>query len=215
MRSSSRLVPFLGVDKTREIERASVMGERRQHILEAACAVVAEHGFRSLRISDVAGRAGVSTGTVHYYFGNKDELLKQAFRFQLEESVRHRDVGDVENRDPVARLRRLAEGYLPISQLTVDAWRVWMELWVSALGDVGMRRVNNHYYDEWRAAVQQAVTEGIDRGLLAVPDPIVFTDAFVSMLDGLAIQVVIGSEHMDADRMRATCRAFIDAAVAR
>lgn len=197
------------------MERPSVMVKRRRQILEAACAVVAEHGFRSLRISDVASRAGFSTGTVHYYFGNKDELLHQAFRFQLEESVRRREVEDTENHDPVARLRQLAEGYLPVSQQTVAAWRVWMELWVSALGDVGMRQVNNHYYDDWRAAVHQAVTEGTDRGLLTVADPVVFTDAFVSMLDGLAIQVVIGSEHMDAERMRATCRAFIDAAVVR
>lgn len=192
-----------------------MVAERRRQILEAACAVVAEHGFRSLRISDVADRAGFSTGTVHYYFGNKDELLKQAFRFQFEESVRRRGADDTGDDDPVARLLRLAENYLPISQPTVDAWRVWMELWVSALGDVGMRKVNNHYYDDWRGAVLQAVTEGTGRGLLAVSDPVVFTDVFVSMLDGLAIQVVIGSEHMDAQRMRATCRAFIDVAVVR
>jgi hypothetical protein len=30
------------------------------------------------------------------------------------------------------------------------------------------------------------------------------------MLDGLAIQVLIHSEHMTADRMRGTCKAFID-----
>lgn len=197
------------------MERPTVMAERQRQILEAACAVIAEHGFRSLRISDVADRAGFSTGTVHYYFGNKDALLKQAFRFQLEESVRRREVDDAENEDPVARLRRLAEGYLPIAQPTVAAWRVWMELWVSALGDVGMRQVNNQYYDDWRGAVLQAVTEGTHRGLLTVADPVVFTDAFVAVLDGLAIQVVIGSEHMGAERMRATFHAFIDAAAVR
>jgi hypothetical protein len=30
------------------------------------------------------------------------------------------------------------------------------------------------------------------------------------MIDGLAIQVLLGSRSMTADRMRATCMAFID-----
>lgn len=195
--------------------RPSAVAERRREILEATCGVVAERGFRDLRIADVAKRAGYSTGTVHYYFENKDELLKDAFRFQYELSVGRRETYFAEDDGPVTRLRKMADGYLPASQRSVEAWRVWIEMWVSALGDDAMREINDFYYDDWRRTVLDAVTAGIEEGLLTVSDPVAFADAYVAMMDGLAIQVLIGSAHMDVEQMRTTCRAFIDTAVVR
>ena len=193
--------------------RPSAVAQRRREILEATCAVVAERGFRDVRIVDVANRAGYSTGTVHYYFDNKDELLKEAFRFQYEQSVGRRETYFEPDDDPVTRLCKMAEGYLPSNQDTIQAWRVWMELWVSALGDESMSRINDVFYDDWRRSVLDAVVEGQERGLLDVPDTVAFADGYVAMMDGLAIQVLIGSSHMDVDQMRTTCRAFIDNAV--
>ena len=48
---------------------------RRQALLEAAFALVAEHGFEGLRTRDIAKHAGVNISTLHYYFGTKEELL--------------------------------------------------------------------------------------------------------------------------------------------
>lgn len=194
--------------------RPSAVAERRREILEATCFVVAERGFRELRIVDVAKRAGYSTGTVHYYFDSKDELLKEAFRFQYEQSVGRRETYFEADDDPVTRLRKMADGYLPSTTQTIQSWRVWLELWVSALGDESMSRINDFFYDDWRKSVLEAVTEARAQGLLAVPDPVAFADAYVAMMDGLAIQVLIGSVHMNAERMRLTCRAFIDSATA-
>jgi AcrR family transcriptional regulator len=189
------------------------VAERRRQILEATCSVVAERGFRAVRIVDVAERAGYSTGTVHYYFDSKDDLLKEAFRFQYEQSVGRRETYFTEDDDPVTRLRKMADGYLPTTPKTIEAWRVWMELWVSALGDRAMSEINDYFYSDWRQAVLDAVHAGVEQGLLATGDPVAFADAYVAMMDGLAIQVLIGSRHMDAEQMRVTCRAFVDGAV--
>lgn len=183
---------------------------RRNGILEAACEVVAERGFRDLRIVDVAKLAGCSTGTVHYHFDSKDELMREAFRFEHEASRERRKRALRGEDDPVSRLRKFADGYLPSSPATVRTWRVWMELWVSALRDPGMSAVNNVYYDEWRKLVLDAVIEGRDKGVLSVEDPLRCANTYVSMMDGLAIQVLVGAEHMDIDVMRVTCRAFVD-----
>lgn len=194
--------------------RPSAVAERRHEILEATCEVVAERGFRDLRIADVAKIAGYSTGTVHYYFDSKEELLKEAFRFQYEQSRERRNAYAKVEKDPVVRLRKLADGYLPTSVETIRSWRVWLELWVSALTDEGLRDINDYYYGDWRQAVLDAVTEGKTRGLLNVIDPVAYADTFVGMLDGLAIQVLIGSTHMTAKRMKARCEDLIDSIVA-
>lgn len=194
--------------------RPSAVAERRHEILEATCEVVAERGFRDLRIADVAKIAGYSTGTVHYYFDSKEELLKDAFRFQYEQSRERRNAYARVEEDPVVRLRKLADGYLPTSVETIRSWRVWLELWVSALANESLREINDYYYGDWRQAVLDAVTEGKTRDLLNVIDPVAYADTFVGMLDGLAIQVLIGSTHMTAKRMKATCEGLIDSIVA-
>ena len=56
--------------------RPHVEEERRQQILQATWHVISVSGFRSLRLSDVAKRAGVSSGMIHYYFDTKRDLLK-------------------------------------------------------------------------------------------------------------------------------------------
>lgn len=190
--------------------RPSAVTERRREILEATCEMVAERGFRDLRVADVARRAGYSSGTVHYYFDSKDSLLAEAFRFQYEESRVRRAHALGAEADPVVRLRKLADVYLPSSTETIRSWRVWMELWVSALRDPVMGNVNDVYYGEWRQAVVDAVVEGCESGALRVADPTAFADMYVAMMDGLAIQVLVGARHMDLDRMRSTCRAFVD-----
>ena len=70
--------------------RTSVEVERKEQILSAACEAVSELGFKSLRIADVARRAGTSTGTVHYYFATKTALMRAAFEWNFERSVSRR-----------------------------------------------------------------------------------------------------------------------------
>ena len=103
--------------------RPSAVAERRREILEATCDVVSDRGFRELRIVDVARKAGYSTGTVHYYFDSKEELLREAFRFEYEESRIRRERVVSPELDPVARLRALADAYLPSSSQSVRSWR--------------------------------------------------------------------------------------------
>lgn len=51
-------------------------GSTHARILEAALAEIRERGAHQVSFRAVAARAGLSTGTVQYYFGSKDELLE-------------------------------------------------------------------------------------------------------------------------------------------
>ena len=50
--------------------------ERRPEILDAAFEVFGEHGFHGATLAQVARRAGVSAGTVSFYFGTKNQLFE-------------------------------------------------------------------------------------------------------------------------------------------
>ena len=189
--------------------RPSVEAERREQILRAACQIVAEIGHRSLRVSDVAGRAGTSTGTVHYYFATKRDLIYAAFEFNFERSVERRKPILALHQDPRERLSAFVDSYLPESEDTVGAWRVWAELWVEALREPDLQELNERVYGEWRRLVAGIIRDGQDQGLLRPGDAVELANALIGMIDGLAIQVLLGSRNMTVDRMRAVCRWFL------
>jgi AcrR family transcriptional regulator len=182
-----------------------VEAERREQILAAACDVVSEMGFKSLRIADVARRAGTSTGTVHYYFDTKTDLMRAAFEWNFARSLDRRRHLLHEQDDPLQRLRAFVESYLPGDEETVRAWRVWAELWVEALHDTELQELNEQVYGEWRRLVAGIVRDGQDAGLFRDEDPVLVANGLIGMIDGLALQVLLGSRSMTLDRMRAVC----------
>ncbi len=185
--------------------RPSVEAARREQILSAACDVVSEIGFKSLRVADVAARAGTSTGTVHYYFDTKTELMRAAFEWNFARSLERRRHLLQEHEDPRRRLRAVVESYAPGDPETVRAWRVWAELWVEALHDGDLQELNEQVYGEWRRLVAGIIRDGQDAGLFRDEDAVLAANGLIGMIDGLALQVILGSRSMTLERMRAVC----------
>ena len=51
------------------------VARRRDEILDAATAVIAERGWGDATVRRIAARAGVAEGTIYNYFAGKDDLL--------------------------------------------------------------------------------------------------------------------------------------------
>jgi DNA-binding transcriptional regulator YbjK len=70
-------------------------GEERRHaILRATLAVAGRGGIPAVTHRSVAEEAGVPLGSLTYYFGSKDDLLREALLlFVAEEAERLREVG--------------------------------------------------------------------------------------------------------------------------
>lgn len=190
--------------------RPSVEAERRAQILTSTCKVIASEGFRHLRVSDVAKDAGVSGGTVHYYFETKRDLTDAAFQHCFDESIKRRRWILESDEPPASRLRLVVESYLPEGAETVEAWKVWAELWVEAIRSPELQELNERFYGEWRDIVAHIIRNGQARGDLAQGDPVDLANMLVSMLDGLALQVLAGSKNMTVERMREVCLRFVD-----
>lgn len=192
--------------------RPNVEEQRRRQILEAACDAIAERGFAAVRIADIAVGANTSTGTVHYYFDNKEDVLHQALRFAFEESI-GRQVTELAT-CPTARakLGRLIELNLPEKAEAVREWVVWMEFWIEALHRPEMRPVNEELYGHWRKLVAEIISEGQEAGEFdAAADGADLANLLIALVDGLAIQVLLHSKQMTVSEMRRLCLDFVDA----
>lgn len=189
--------------------RPSVEAERREQILAAACEVLSELGFRSLRVSDVAKRARTSTGTVHYYFATKRDLVHAAFEYNFDRSLDRRRPLLEAHEHPRDRLRAFVDSYLPADEETVRAWAVWVELWCEALHEEDLQELNERVYGEWRRVIAGVIRDGQARGYFRAGDAVVLANGLIGMIDGLAMQVLLRSRSMTVARMRAVCDAAL------
>lgn len=195
--------------------RPSVEAERRQQILAASCAVIASAGIPALRLSDVAKEAGVSSGTVHYYFETKREVIAAAFEYNLADSLARRQELLASGKGSLAILHDLVESYLPNDELSVRAWKVWLALWAEGSRDPVLQEINDRLYGQWREVVAGVIRAAQDEGLARPGDPAVQANMLIGMLDGLAVQVVLKSPKMSLELMRQTCHDFIATVIAR
>lgn len=194
--------------------RPSVEAERRQQILAAACAVIASAGIPALRLSDVAKEAGVSSGTVHYYFETKREVIAAAFEYNLTDSLARRQELLASGKDSLSIVHDLVESYLPTDEHSVRAWKVWLALWAEGSRDEVLQEINDRLYGQWRDVVAGVIGTAQDEGLARPGNSTTQANMLIGMLDGLAVQVVLGSPSMSVSQMRQTCHDFISAVIA-
>ena len=57
--------------------------ETRSRILNSACELFAEKGYRGARVADICERAGANVAAVNYYFGDKAALYTEAWQETL------------------------------------------------------------------------------------------------------------------------------------
>ncbi len=60
----------------------------RERILDAAASVFRTQGYAA-RLSDIAERAGIRTGSLYYHFGSREELVAEILRLGIENAWNH------------------------------------------------------------------------------------------------------------------------------
>lgn len=55
--------------------KRDISEERRAQILEAATSVFIQKGFNGASVDDIAARAGLSKGSLYWYFDSKDDII--------------------------------------------------------------------------------------------------------------------------------------------
>jgi len=197
------------------VARPSVEAERKEQILAATRKVVAERGFKAMRVSDVAKLSGTSTGTIHYYFETKRDLMHAAFEWNYMQSEERRAAPLAGITDPPARLGALMRSYLPQGEVLLESWNLWISLWIEAIHDPDLQELNERVYGEWRRSMAVIIREGQATGDFIDGDSVTLANGLISMVDGLAIQVVTGSRSMTVERMSEACELAVDLIAAR
>ena len=60
----------------------------REQLLESACKLFAEKGYRDTTIAEICALSGANIAAVNYYFQDKKRLYAEAWRLTFERSMR-------------------------------------------------------------------------------------------------------------------------------
>jgi len=179
---------------------------RRSQILRAARASIVALGYERVTVRDVAARAGVSTGTVVHYFGDKDSVLEAALLDKVQDTGLALRAALAGARTAWERLERLIEASLPASDEVRDEWRLWLTFWGEATRNERLRAVSERQHQRWTRFLARIIADGIAAGEFAPVEPAVTATQVAALIDGLAVQATLHNPGLDADRMRLLCR---------
>ena len=189
---------------------------RRVDILNATAMAIADRGLCETRIADVAEIVGVSPALVLYYFPNKAALLTEALIYL--DRMFYDSVAEKLTAAPTAEERLIilieescprpaGPGELP------DSWVLWPATWEMARLDPALASARARLDEAWRSQIVTIVEDGMAAGEFAQVDAKDFAIQLAAMLDGLAIEAMLGDPTVDADRMSQLARSFARSAL--
>jgi AcrR family transcriptional regulator len=185
--------------------------DRKQSILEATWRLIAQRGYHLVRVSDIAQVCGTSTGTVHYYFPGKQDVLVEALKYCVEQAFARQSVELKAIDDARGRLLRLIDMQLPQPGGVHDEWLIWLQFWTEAAIRPELRPVHIDLYARWLDTVVRIVRRGQRQGVFREDlDPEYTGLRFTALTDGAAIKVLTGAPGMTVDRMRTMLVDFVD-----
>ena len=167
---------------------------RRPQILSTAVEFVREKGLWSVRISDVAKRAGMSPTSVVYYFGTKDQLLADAIT-AADDSF-YAPVGEL-----LDELDRASDriAWLLVRSSASD-WLLWMDLWVYAQHHPETAVTQRGFARRWRQAIEDVIRYGNQTGEWQAAEPADVAQRLGALTDGLAVHMVLGDPDHTRER---------------
>ncbi|HEX2470977.1 MAG TPA: TetR family transcriptional regulator C-terminal domain-containing protein [Candidatus Limnocylindrales bacterium] len=162
--------------------------ERREAILAAAVDVARRKGLASTTVRDVAAEMGTSSGLIHHYFTSMDEVLAAAFEVVARQDLELSACLMAEASSPVDALRVFFRTYTPSDKDW--AFQLWLDAWAEAARRPAVQATSRRLNLEWQGLLERTIAAGVAVGAFRCTDPGAAAWRILSLLDGLALQVV-------------------------
>jgi AcrR family transcriptional regulator len=165
--------------------------ERRNQILGAALMVFSQKGYHATNVSDVAAQAGVSQGTIYWYFESKDELFHAALLSAF------LDIGEAtlgslsECSRATEKLIALAESMEGLADVAEGLFMLFLGYWSSSDRREESAQIWIDLLKQYKDVVVAIVEEGIGNGEFKPVDAEALVWALLAAYDGLAAYAVI------------------------
>jgi AcrR family transcriptional regulator len=181
--------------------------ERRKQILDAALTVFSAKGFHATNVSDVAAEAGVSQGTIYWYFESKEELFHAALLSAFTDIGEQTVAPLAECSTATEKLLALAESMEALAEVAEGLFMLFLGYWSSSDRKEESAQIWVELLTQYKDIVVAVIQEGIESGEFRPVDAESLVWALLAAYDGLAAYVILKP---DMDLVRAS-RTFMQA----
>jgi TetR/AcrR family transcriptional repressor of bet genes len=179
---------------------------RRKQLVEAAIAVIHEQGFANATVARIARRAGISSGMVHHYFQNKDDLLFATMRHLLAELRSDAVARLARASDPGERLCAIIEACFGEAQFDEQVFSAWLALYGNARQSQRLKNILAVYHRRLRSSLVHEL-----RRLVPGTEAARLAEGIGAMIDGLWLRYALTGKPQDPETPRALTRDYLAA----
>jgi AcrR family transcriptional regulator len=162
--------------------------QRRDAIVDAALSVALEKGLAATTVRDVAAAMGTSSGLIHHYFDSMDEVLAAAFERVASDDLALTATAMGSADSPTAAIIEYLRTYAPADKDW--AFQFWLDAWAEAGRRPALQATSRRLNLAWQGLLEETIVAGVVSGEFRCQDPAGAAWRILSLLDGLALQVV-------------------------
>ena len=185
--------------------------EQRRRLVSAAADAILEHGLSSVTLAHIAKHAGISTGSVNFYFNSKEELLVETLRSVTEEFYQTVwNAVEQAGPAPAARLRALVMTSTDPAVIKPGSAAVWYAFMSEAKTRLEYQEICARHDDQFHFLILDLCKAVIDQA-----DPPVAHNADVialaisGLIDVAWQGVLFDGRGFDCQQIRIQCLAFL------
>ena len=183
---------------------------RRRALIDATISAIGERGSLDVTMSEIAGRAGVSSALAHHYFGAKDELLQATMRHLLAELNADTRQALAAARNPRARVSAVIAVNFSDKQFQPETIAAWLAFYVEAQRSTTLRRLLRVY----ARRLHSNLMSGLAR-LMPRSDADHASEAIAALIDGLYIRRALKDGTPNAASAIAIVEDYLETKLAR
>lgn len=179
---------------------------RRRALIDATISAIGERGTLDVTMSDIAGRAGVSSALAHHYFGAKDLLLAATMRHLLSELTADTIAALKRAETPVARISAVISVNFSDKQFRAETIAAWLAFYVEAQKSTTLRRLLRIYGCRLHSNLMSGLVH-----LLPRDEANRIAEGAAALIDGLYIRHALREGIPDAATAVALVEDYLDA----
>jgi len=154
---------------------------RQRQILQKAIDILASEGYANLSMRSLARASNIKLGALQYHFRTRDDMLHGLVDFTLEEYSRAFEELAESGRSHGLRETVRFLLYDTPADDTLQAYRLFPQLWAMAQTEPVVRALLNDIYGQYLAILEEGFTNA------GSPTPRAEAIAFMSMIEGSAL----------------------------
>ncbi len=185
--------PVRGTRLNRTQKGKQIATLRKKQITNAAYEVIAKKGYYNFTMLDIAGKAGVSSGLIHHYFKDKENMLVTLLR-EMQQDVRtslEKTIVDVP--DPAKKLDIFMDQAFDLVISRKEYIYVTYDFMTQIKFNERMQRILSKLYRGYRETLESILKEGKQKKKFKNVDEHYLATVFISILLGFEQQYILDS----------------------